>query len=220
MRTIAVLPVKGFASAKQRLTAGLTPDQRQALAEAMFRDVLTALAQSTRLDAVFVVTAGKRARAIASADGLRVITDAEQGHNAAALVGIAAALQAGADRALLVPGDCPAVDPREVDDLLARPADAPSILIVPDRHGTGTNALLLAPPDALSPSFGPGSRERHARQARAAGARAEVVEVPSLATDIDTPDDLDALEAVLSSDGTAAAATRRLIGSLSLQSKC
>src|SRR5207302_7322924 len=67
-----------------------------------------------------------------------------------------------------------------------------SMLIVPDRHGTGTNALLLTPPDALAPSFGPGSCERHARQARAAGVAAEVVEVPSLATDIDTPEDLEA----------------------------
>jgi 2-phospho-L-lactate/phosphoenolpyruvate guanylyltransferase len=220
VRTIAVLPVKGFASAKQRLTAGLTPRQRQALAEAMFRDVLAALARSTRLDTVYVVTAGSRARAIARERGVRVLADAEQGHNAAALVGIAAALEAGADRVLLVPGDCPALDPGEIDDLLSRPAGATSVLIVPDRHGTGTNALLLAPPDALPPSFGPGSCERHATLARDAGVRAEVVEVPSLSTDIDTPEDLDALEALLGSAETAAVATRRLLGSLTLESKC
>lgn len=220
MRTIAVLPVKGFASAKQRLAAGLTPDQRQALAEAMFRDVLTALAHTSQIDGVFVVSAESRARAIAREHGVRVLADAEHGHNAAALVGVDAALEVGADRALLVPGDCPALDPREVDRLLVRPADPPSVLIVPDRHGTGTNALLLNPPRALSPSFGPGSCERHASLARDAGVLAEVVEVPSLAMDVDTPEDLDALEALLGSAETAAVATRRLIASLTLKSKC
>lgn len=219
MRTIAVLPVKSFAGAKQRLTSGLLPDQRQALAEAMFRDVLAALANSTRLDAVFVITAGSRGQAIAAERGVPVIVDAELGHNAAALIGIDAALRAGADRALLVPGDCPALDPREIDDLLLRPAEATSVLIVPDRHGTGTNALLLTPPDALAPSFGPGSCERHARQAQAAGVSAEVVVVPSLATDVDTPEDLDALES-LHGSANSAPATRHLLISLMTKSKC
>jgi 2-phospho-L-lactate guanylyltransferase len=79
--------------------------------------------------------------------------------------------------------------------LLARPVLPPSALIVPDRHGTGTNALLLTPPGALAPSFGPDSCERHAQLARAAGTHAEVVEVPSLALDVDTPEDLAALVA-------------------------
>ena len=64
--------------------------------------------------------------------------------------------RAGVERVLLVPGDCPLLDPAELDELLARPPEPPSALIVPDRHGTGTNALLLTPPDALTPSFGPG----------------------------------------------------------------
>ena len=220
MRTIAVLPVKGFASAKRRLTAGLSPAHRRALAEAMFRDVLVALTQSTELDGVVVVTAGRRARAIATEHGVTVVADAERGHSAAGQLGIAAAVQSGAERALLVPGDCPALDAREVDRLLSRPVVPPSVLIVPDRHGTGTNALVLTPPDALAPSFGPGSCERHAAHARAAGVSPEVVEVPSLATDIDTPEDLDALEALLASTDAAAAMTRRLISSLTLESKC
>ena len=62
---------------------------------------------------------------------------------------------------LLVPGDCPALDPGEVATLLARQGRA-GVVIVPDRHGAGTNALLLSPPDVIEPSFGPGSFARHA----------------------------------------------------------
>jgi 2-phospho-L-lactate/phosphoenolpyruvate guanylyltransferase len=220
VRTVAILPVKGFASAKRRLTTGLSPEQREALAEAMFSDVLAALGTCTLVDEVFVVTRGGRARETAAGFGARILADEERGHNAAALLGIRAAAKAGLDRALLVPGDCPALDPLEVDQLLARSRSAPSMLIVPDRHGTGTNALLLTPPDALAPSFGPGSCERHARQARAAGVAAEVVEVPSLATDVDTPEDLEALESWLGHATTRAPSTRRLLSKLIPSSRC
>lgn len=219
MRTIAVLPVKRFASAKQRLTAGLSPYQRQVLAAAMFCDVLDALTEVTMLDGLLVVTAGRGARAIAAERGVAVITDVEQGHNAAALVGVDAALRAGCERVLLLPGDCPALDPHEVDDLLSRSAPTPSVLIIPDRHGSGTNALVLTPPDSLSPSFGPGSCERHVAQARAAGVSAEVVHVLSLATDVDTPQDLEALQGLLGST-EAAPLTRGALASLTLETTC
>jgi len=221
VRTVAILPVKGFAKAKRRLTSGLSPEQRQTLAEAMFSDVLAALEQSAQIDEVLVVTRGARAGQIATTHSIEAIADEERGHSAAALLGIRAAVERGADRAVLVPGDCPALDPSELDQLLARPVDAPSVLIVPDRHGTGTNALVLTPPGALAPSFGPGSCERHVREASAVGVNPEVVDVPSLATDVDTPEDLEALDASLRLANTgAAAATRRVIGSLIVSSRC
>ena len=114
--------------------------------------------------------------------------------------GIEHALGAGADRVALVPGDCPALDPAELDALLEHPAPAGSVLVVPDRHGTGTNALVLTPPGALAPSFGPGSCQRHLEHARAAGVHGEVVEVPTLALDVDTSEDLDALAQRLAGD--------------------
>jgi 2-phospho-L-lactate guanylyltransferase len=206
MRTLAILPVKGFAQAKQRLRSGLDPGQRRELAEAMLRDVLGALT-ATRLDGVIVVCGGRAAREIALEHGARVIEDRERGHNAAALVGVEEALRLGAERVLLVAGDCPALDAGELDDLLERELSPPVVAIVPDRHGTGTNALLLAPPDVLEPSFGPGSCRRHAHRARAAGLRYEVIEVPSLAIDIDTPEDL----AELASLGDRAPATNALL---------
>ena len=192
MRTLAILPVKGFTQAKQRLRRGLPDATREALVEAMLADVLSAL-RLTAVDQVLVVTAAATPRRIAETHGAQVLADEEAGHNPAASLGIGYARSEGFDRALLVPGDCPALDPAEIDELLARPITAPSVLVVPDRHGSGTNALLLTPPDSIPPSFGPGSCRRHLGLAKARGVAAEAVHLPSLALDIDTPEDLEAL---------------------------
>jgi 2-phospho-L-lactate/phosphoenolpyruvate guanylyltransferase len=183
MRTVAVLPVKSFGRAKSR--TALADGDRVTLAEQMLTEVLRALADVRGLDGIVVVT--REPRAIAVAAGATIVDDPhEAGHSAAALLGIAAAR--GAQRVLLVPGDCPLLDAAEVDRLLA---DAgPGVTIVPDRHGSGTNALVLDPPHVMAPSFGPGSCARHAALARGAGARVRIVTVPSLAFDVDTPDDL------------------------------
>ncbi|MGH2800467.1 MAG: 2-phospho-L-lactate guanylyltransferase, partial [Thermoleophilaceae bacterium] len=159
MRTLAILPVKSFGAAKQRLGPALGSGSRQALAQAMFTDVLTSLRRVPGLDSVAVVTADRVAEAAARGERVRVLRETEQaGQSAAASIGIAFALAEGFERVLLVPGDTPLLDPGEVAGLLARHR---SVSIVPDRHGTGTNALVLAPPDAIAPSFGPGSLERH-----------------------------------------------------------
>ncbi|HWE33042.1 MAG TPA: 2-phospho-L-lactate guanylyltransferase [Solirubrobacteraceae bacterium] len=209
MRTVAILPVKTFSHAKQRLDAGIAAEPRRALAEAMFADVLVALRRAHAVEATLVVSSDRGAQRIATAHGAIVLEDdLDRGHSPAAAKGVALALEHGAERALLVPGDCPLLDPDELDELLARPVHPPSALIVPDRHGTGTNALVLTPPGSLEPSFGPGSCERHLATARLGGTAAEVVHVPTLALDVDTPEDLDAVAEALDSKRGGAARTR------------
>jgi 2-phospho-L-lactate/phosphoenolpyruvate guanylyltransferase len=192
MKTLAILPVKSFAAAKQRLAGQLGTGSRQALAQAMLSDTLGSLRHVRGIDATVVVTRDLVAEGAALGRGVAVLRDREEaGQSAAALVGIRHALAQGFERVLLVPGDTPLVDAGEVSALLARAEDGgPCATIVPDRHGTGTNALVLTPPDAIQPSFGPASFERHGAAARAAGIRHAVEEVPSLALDVDTPEDL------------------------------
>jgi len=187
MRTLAVLPVKRFGAAKQRLVGRLAPAGRAALGEAMLADVLAASSAAAGLESVVVV----------SAEPL---------------------VAARAERVLLLPGDTPLVTAHELDALLARSqTDGLAAAIVPDRHGTGTNGLLLSPPDALWPSFGPESRARHVAAARAAALPWSVRPTPGLAHDVDTPDDLDALvEALATAPADRAWHTRRALAELGL----
>jgi 2-phospho-L-lactate guanylyltransferase len=214
MPTLAILPIKTFEEAKRRLRHHLSPGERHALAEAMFADVLIALRRARNINRIIVVSADHVAQQIAAGYGASVVEDLNRGHNPAAKLGINAALEAGANRALLVPGDCPALDPTELDAFLARPTSPRSALVVPDRHGTGTNALLLTPPDALAPSFGPDSRKRHLAEAQETNLEAEAVEVPSLALDVDTVEDLEALQERLANSHGGAARTRGMLNQL------
>jgi 2-phospho-L-lactate/phosphoenolpyruvate guanylyltransferase len=215
MSVLAILPIKSFDDSKQRLAPELTAGPRRALAEAMFSDVLTALRRATSVDGILVVSSDHGAQRIAGGHGANVVEDSALGHSEAATIGVELAIEQGFDRALLVPGDCPLLDPGELDRLIAHPvAPGRSVVIVPDRHGTGTNALLLTPPDAMTPSFGPGSCARHQELARAQGATPEVVALTTLALDVDTPEDLAALQATLAATRGGAAHTRGMLSQL------
>lgn len=211
---LAILPIKRFDAAKQRLRTSLGPATRQVLVQAMFSDVLVALGRAQSIAGLIVVSADNGAQRIAEGHGAKVIADEQQGHNHAVALGIRRALELGADRVLLVPGDCPLLDAAEIDGLVSRPAAGRSVLIVPDRHGSGTNALLLSPPGVFSPAFGPGSRERHEQAAREAGLSTETVTVSSLALDVDTPEDLAAVRAALAARRGGAAHTRGMLAQL------
>jgi len=219
VHTLAVLPVKSFGRAKQRLGEAVG-DQKRALARAMASDVLEALGQVDGVACVIVVTADSLDVEPASPSGRRfaparfeVVHDPEEaGQSAAALRGVRAAVERGAERVLLVPGDCPALEPDEVAELLSEPQEG--VVIVPDRHGAGTNALLIAPPEVLEPAFGPGSFARHAALAHAAGARVRIGRLPSLELDVDTPGDLAALRAALAARSGGAPRTRALLDAI------
>ena len=213
MRTAAILPVKSFGRAKQRLGRGVPDPLRLALARAMVADVLDALAATEGVELTIVVTREPEAAQAASAGGAKVVEDrSEAGQSAAAALGIADALAAGFERVLLVPGDCPALAPAELDPLLREHGrKGPEVAILPDRHGTGTNGLLLAPPLAIEPSFGPGSCARHTELAREAGVACRLAPLRSLTLDVDTVEDLAALSEALASRAGAAPRTRAVL---------
>ncbi|HVV91123.1 MAG TPA: 2-phospho-L-lactate guanylyltransferase [Solirubrobacterales bacterium] len=203
MRATAVVPVKRFAVAKSRLAPGVDEARRPELVAAMVADVLEAIGRARMVDRTIVVSREPRAAELAAAAGAGLVADFDDaGHSAAALAGIEVAAAAGARCVALLPGDCPLLDPRELDRMLTGVPD-PYVAVIPDRHGTGTNALVLAPPDAIEPSFGEGSKERHVAAARAAGIPYGAEELPSLGLDLDTPADIVALTMAVERGGRA-----------------
>jgi 2-phospho-L-lactate guanylyltransferase len=207
VKATAVLPVKRFSGAKQRLASGIEDERREALVAAMLEDALEAIAAARSIERTIVVSGDPRVQEIVAANTAEVLPDpADEGHVVAALAGIARAEADGADCVVLLPGDCPLLDPKELDSLLTGLPER-FVAIVPDRHGTGTNALALAPPGAIRPAFGEGSCARHVAAARQADVPYAVEELSSLALDLDTPADVVALTRVLD-EGSAGRARR------------
>jgi 2-phospho-L-lactate guanylyltransferase len=212
LKATAVLPIKRFDAAKQRLAAGMDDQRRRQLVEAMAADVIEAIGEARSIERTIVVTGEPAATELARAEGAEVVADPDEGsHVEAAQAGIARAEATGAGCVVLLPGDCPLLDPRELDRLLTGVPER-YVGIVPDRHGGGTNALVLRPPNAIAPAFGEGSRERHVAAARAADIPFAVEEVASLGLDLDTPADLIALTRELESGRGRGARSARALG--------
>lgn len=212
MNATAILPVKRFDAAKQRLAGGIDEARRRELAGAMVADVLEAIGNARTVERIVVVTGDPIAQELAAAAGAEVVPDPEDaGHVQAAQAGIARAEVEGAERVVLLAGDCPLLDPRELDRLLTG-VPGRYVGIVPDRHGTGTNALVLSPPDAIVPAFGEGSRDRHVEAAREAEIPFGVEELPSMELDLDTPADVIALTRELERQPGRARRTAKALG--------
>ena len=191
--TWAVLPVKPLRGALRRLTPALDAPVRRELQVAMLTDVLAACAGARELAGVMVVTSDPAARGMAEAiAGARVVPDHDppRGMNAAVVRGLEAVAAAGADGALVLTADLPLARPGDLDAVVAAAPPGPSATVAPSWDGTGTNAMLLRPPAALTPRLGVDSLARHLAQAARRGVPVTRVDVPALALDIDTPRDL------------------------------
>ncbi len=212
MRATAVVPVKRFGDAKRRLGAGIDDERRVALVAAMLEDTLEAIEGARSIERTIVVSGDPRAQEIVASSTAEVLPDpADEGHVVAALAGIARAEVDDASCVALLPGDCPLLDPKELDKLLT---GIPSsfVTVVPDRHGTGTNALVLSPPDAIRPAFGEGSCARHVAAAREADIPFAVEKLSSLALDLDTPADVIALTRAHAGGSKRARRTAKVLG--------
>jgi 2-phospho-L-lactate guanylyltransferase len=213
LHTIAIVPVKGLSVANGRLDGTLSEAERTRLAEALFLDLIVKLPRSRCIDDVLIVTADEWVARHAGWFGHRVfLQEADEGHSEAAAAGARAAMAAGAQRVAMLPVDCPLLDTDELDAHLGR--SPRTALIVPDRHGTGTNALMLNPPDLFLPAFGPDSCARHVSRARATGQSFALEDVESLGIDLDTPEDFTLLRDRLLLDPQPAPRTAEVLWQL------
>jgi 2-phospho-L-lactate guanylyltransferase len=187
MKTV-LLPVKDFKNAKQRLSSALDAPSRSGLARAMLADVLSVLARTRLPDRVVVFTAGDETAGMARSFGFEVeMENSIEGHSAA-VNRMVAQLSASASRILSIASDLPKLSPAEVDFVLD--AASEPVTLIPSRDGTGTNGVVFIPPGRITMEYGEGSFSRHMSKAAAAGHHAGVLNVPGIAFDIDTPEDL------------------------------
>jgi 2-phospho-L-lactate guanylyltransferase len=193
--TGVVIPVRTFEGAKSRLGAVLDAEERRDLVERMLRRTVAAARATPGVTDVVVVSPDPEVLDVARAAGAHPVLQRSRGLNPA-LQEARAAIRA--DRLLVLPADLPAVTTGDLSAMLAAgdTTGTPSVVLAPDRHGRGTNALLLTPPDVIDPAFGGDSRAAHAWLASSADAT--FVELPGiLDLDIDTADDLLLAEAML-----------------------
>jgi 2-phospho-L-lactate guanylyltransferase len=192
MTIVAAIPVKDLVNAKQRLVPALSPAERRELARAMLADVLEAMVAALP-GSVVVITTDPDVRALAGAAGVECWAErANRGHTAAVAFAQEQAVARGAARLLTIPGDVPCVTADEVATLLAA-LEPGGVVFVPSRSGLGTNAALLAPPNAMRLTFGEPSFANHLAAARTAGLAPRVLELPGIGLDVDAPDDLPVL---------------------------
>lgn len=195
---IAIVPVGTLAGSKSRLGAVLDAEEREELALRLATLTIRAALEARRVDETIVVTPDDTVRDLALSLGARPIRQRAGGLNRGIDVARDEALAAGADAILILPIDLPDITPDAVDAVAAALDDPrrPLVAIVADRHGRGTNALLIAPADAIEPCFGGDSHAAHVAAAEAAGALLMELGGP-LQVDVDTPDDLLLAEASL-----------------------
>ncbi|HTM07057.1 MAG TPA: 2-phospho-L-lactate guanylyltransferase [Verrucomicrobiae bacterium] len=191
MKIAALIPVKGFANAKQRLSAMLSADERALLAETMMRDVVAQTISAGGLDSVYIVTGDDYVRGLSVSLGVRVIMEEQESGETGAVEFALAELKArGIDAALVIPADMPLVRAVDIEEVIGQaPRATPFAVLVPSHDRMGTNALLLAPPNAIRLRFGYDSFSYHVSQA--ADLPLVIVENERIALDIDEPQDLE-----------------------------
>lgn len=186
-----LIPVKDLTRAKQRLAALMTQPERTRLAWTMLEDTFAAAARVRSIDRITVVTLYPPAIALAEKFGMEVILETEQISESASVdFGSRSATTLGAEAVLRLPIDLPLITAEDIETILAADKSEPSVVIVPSRDGTGTNAILRRPPTLFLSHFGTGSLAKHIAEAERANADCTLLNLPNIALDIDEPEDL------------------------------
>ncbi len=194
----AIVPVKPLRRGKSRLAGVLNQDERADLNQRLLVHTVDTLRSIPEIGQVLVVSRDPAALSLARDHGARTVQE-----NGAPQLNIALARATILAKnfitrgVLIVPADLPLLTAEDVHAMLDRAKYPPVVVVAPDRHHQGTNALLVCPVGLIEYEFGPGSFQRHCDLAIKAGARLEICELPSLAIDVDYPEDLDIIEAEL-----------------------
>jgi 2-phospho-L-lactate guanylyltransferase len=197
---VVLVPIRSLTGGKTRLSGALTPTARALLTRNMLTRVVMAAAESGLVETVLVISPDPAVLRLSSELHDRVVAIEQDlgapGLNGAIEQGRTWAIAHRAGAFLVLFGDLPLLDADDVRHLVRR--DAP-VVIAPDRHGAGTNALLLRfgtaeqEQEPFRFGFGIGSYAHHVDEAHRLGLDVAVSSTPGTALDLDTPDDLTAI---------------------------
>ena len=188
----AIVPVKPLRHGKSRLAEMLSEDERTDLNRRLLVHTLTILGSIPEIEHILVISRDPAALSLARNHGARTVQE-----NGTPQLNVALARATVVVKnyhthgVLIVPADLPLLTPEDVRLMLDHATAPPVVVVAPDRHKEGTNCLLICPVGLIEYEFGPGSFQKHCAQAIRAGARLEIVDLPSLALDMDLPEDLD-----------------------------
>lgn len=202
MNIWAIVPVKPLVLGKSRLAEVLTPGERADMNRRLLTHTLETLSAVSEIENVLVVSRDQAVLALAREHGARTVRESGVPQLNVALARATLVAQNFAARGvLIVPADLPLITPEDIRLMLEHSYDPPVVVVAPDRHRQGTNALLVSPTGLIVDSensygkkrhyeFGLNSFQRHCELAQQLGARLEICELSSLAVDMDLPEDL------------------------------
>lgn len=197
----AIVPIKPLSRSKSRLSSVLSDEERAELSRRMLVHTLNTLKDVAEIEHTLVVSRDTHALSIARQHGARTVAERGSPKLNTALVRATIVAQGyGVSGVLVLPADLPLISVEDIRKLIEKAKEPPVVVIAPDRHGSGTNALLASPPGLIDYDFGPDSFEQHISRAKDAGARIEVCEISSLGLDLDLPEDLAILQEGLESN--------------------
>ena len=189
----AIVPVKPLRRGKSRLAEILTEDERAELNSQLLAHTLETLKKTPEVEEVLVVSRDPKALAIAHDHDARTIReDGSPSLNTALERATAVTKMYTTNGVLILPADLPLISQEDVEKLIAAASECNRVVVItPDRHKDGTNALLVSPAGIIEYDYGENSFERHCERARQAGAELKICELPSIELDLDLPEDLE-----------------------------
>jgi 2-phospho-L-lactate guanylyltransferase len=194
----AIVPVKPLRSGKTRLAKVLTQEQRTDLNRRLLVHTVDTLKAIPEIEHVLVVSRDPSALSLARDHGARTVRESGAPKLNVALTRATAIARGYATHGILIlPADLPLIKPDDVRLMLKLAVQPPVVVVAPDQARDGTNALLVCPAGLIEYEYGPGSFQKHCDRALQAAARLKICELPSLALDMDRPEDLEQVRRAL-----------------------
>ena len=191
----AIIPVKPLRLGKSRLAGSINDFERIDLNKKLLAHTIDTLSGISEIEQILVISRDSDAISLARDLGAKTVQEngAPQLNSALARATVFAQLHS-IKGVLVIPADLPLITHDDICSLISKAYDPPVVVIAPDRREEGTNALLISPAGLIEYDFGPDSYKRHCERSISAGARLEVINLPSLAFDLDIPEDLKLLK--------------------------